>query len=416
MPFPAVVNGITFDLSDFDGLAYVNGLPDSVEAMGDHGSRDLLGTSVTSFGLTTGIKSITASTGRAYVPGMYVTVANSATAYATALVNSYDPVTGALEIDIQAAGDITGAGTFAAWNIYPINVKGGGTSCDPLPISRGGTGRSFTSSSTTRFQDDGPGVFNCGNLSYNMDELMDDFNQANPFWSDQDLTSVPFATDYNRGYYVRVTDSSAYMLRGSAYATNVASQMQNRPGQFAMRVANQGSAITVTHGNSGYVSAIGGGSIYFATQLKSALAVSGEELVMMAGLKSQYSSGLGNFFDYAGIGFRRINSYQSGSWECLTSNRGKIESVPFLFGNADAALGFRIDVNNKTVEFYIFNGAVTGLFDSTPVATLALPDCLLLNNLGSLLHPAITFQKTLGTDARYMNCEYLYLAKNLRRG
>lgn len=408
MPFPAVVNGITFDLDDFDGLAYVNGLPDSVEAMGDHGSRDLLGTSVTSFALTTGVKSIVASTNRAYVAGMNVTIANSATNFATAVVNSYVPSTGALEINIVAAGDITGAGTFAAWNIYPINAKGAGTLCDPLPISRGGIGRAYTSTATSRFQDKGPGIFNCGNPSYNMAELMDDFGQANPFYTDKEGN-----TDYNVGYCVRTTDSSASMLRGADYSTQVFNQMKNRPGQFAAKVGVQGSAITVTHGSSGYVSAVGGGSIYFATSIKNANAILGEQMTIYVGLKSHYSTSLGNIFDYGGIGFRLVNGYQSYVLNCLVANKGTMTALPLTFGQC---LGFRVDPNNGIVEFYVFPGPITGMFDSTPVATLPIPSVLLDNSLGALLHPAVTFQKNLGGDTRYMNCEYLYCAKNLRRG
>ena len=408
MPFPAVVNGITFDLVDFDGLAYVNGLPNSVEAMGDHGSRDLLGTSATSFALTTGVKSIVASTNRAYVTGMNVTVANSATNFATAVVNSYVPSTGALEINIVAAGDITGAGTFAAWNIYPVNAKNAGTTCDPLPISRGGTGRAYTSTATSRFQDKGPGIFNCGNPSYNMAELMDDFNQANPFFAEKEGN-----TDYNSGYCVRTTDSSASVLRGSAYSTQVFNQMKNRPGQVVAKVGVQGSAITVTHGSSGYLSAVGGGSIYFATSIKNEPAVLNEQMTVYIGLKSYYSSNLGNIFDYGGVGFSLVNGYQSYVLNCIVSGKGEVTSLPVTFGQC---LGFRLDPNNKVVEFYVFSGSITGMFDSTPVATISIPDVLLENSRGSLLHPAFTFQKNLGNTTRYMSCEYLYCAKNLRRG
>lgn len=72
------------------------------------------GTSATSVAIGTGSKSFTANTGKSWVVGMTLKLANSATNWMLGEVSSYNPSTGALVVNVRR---VMGSGTFASWTI-----------------------------------------------------------------------------------------------------------------------------------------------------------------------------------------------------------------------------------------------------------------------------------------------------------
>lgn len=86
-------------------------------AMGSVAAGAFSGTSATSRAIGTGTKTFTATTGLALSPGQACIVASAAapaTNWMTGTVGSYDPVSGALSVDVTVVG---GAGTYADWAI-----------------------------------------------------------------------------------------------------------------------------------------------------------------------------------------------------------------------------------------------------------------------------------------------------------
>lgn len=95
--------------------------PAVVEAAADY----LRATSTTSVAIGTGSKSFTIETGKAFVVGQFVLVANTAdpTKYMAGQVTAHNATTGALTINVPA-GYTGGSGTLAAWTIGLTGARG----------------------------------------------------------------------------------------------------------------------------------------------------------------------------------------------------------------------------------------------------------------------------------------------------
>jgi hypothetical protein len=115
--FSAVINGITFDQDDFLGMAYLQGIPDSLEAMGDQVLANGTVTSSTSFTPgTSGNVSLTLdSASITFLPGSTVMVFGSVSSYQMGTVVSWDPVTKVLVVQKQYA---QGASPGSSWLIW----------------------------------------------------------------------------------------------------------------------------------------------------------------------------------------------------------------------------------------------------------------------------------------------------------
>ncbi len=111
--------------------ADLNDALDAVSAGFDDVQTDLLtaaaaslaGTSTTSVSIGTGSKSFTASTSKGWSVGQLLVAASAGTptAYMVGQVTAYNSSTGALTINVAAATDTAGAGSYTDWN---INVSG----------------------------------------------------------------------------------------------------------------------------------------------------------------------------------------------------------------------------------------------------------------------------------------------------
>lgn len=115
--FSAVINGITFDQDDFLGMAYLQGIPDSLEAMGDQVLANGAVTSSTSFTPgTSGNVSLTLdSAGITFLPGSTVMVFGTTSLYQLGTVVSWDPDTKVLVVQKQYA---QGASPGSSWLVW----------------------------------------------------------------------------------------------------------------------------------------------------------------------------------------------------------------------------------------------------------------------------------------------------------
>lgn len=138
MAWPVTLNGRTYTSTDFDGVNYVDGLPDAFQDFVTHAASTMQGTSTTSVAIGTGSKSFTTQTGKVWAVGTPLRVANTAspsTQFMDGVVTSYNSGTGALVVNVVG---ITGTGTLATWTISP---GGGGYALStPVTVALGGTG------------------------------------------------------------------------------------------------------------------------------------------------------------------------------------------------------------------------------------------------------------------------------------
>jgi hypothetical protein len=94
-------------------------------------------TSVSNATLQTGQQSIDIGLSKAFVTGMRINVANTATAYMVATVVSYtNSGAGPLVFNVASADDVAGAGTFASWT---VSLAGDEGPAGPAWYSNGGT-------------------------------------------------------------------------------------------------------------------------------------------------------------------------------------------------------------------------------------------------------------------------------------
>lgn len=136
-----------FTNADFDGQAYVDGLPLLLEKFVQHAGNYYVGSSTTSVVLGTGSKSFTVETSKPYQVGTPLRIASTAspsTNFMEGVVTAYDAGTGALVVDVVSA---VGSGTFALWS---VNI-GGGTVAggSPVSIAQGGTGATTAANART---------------------------------------------------------------------------------------------------------------------------------------------------------------------------------------------------------------------------------------------------------------------------
>lgn len=135
MAWPIVINGHTYNESDFTGYGYKTAMPSAfndveeratdtetaataaaasaVTALNAPGTS---ATSTTSLAIGTGSQTLTIQTGKAVVPGMEVVIAytTTPTIRMAGTVTAYDSGTGALAVQASLA---SGAGTYAAWTV-----------------------------------------------------------------------------------------------------------------------------------------------------------------------------------------------------------------------------------------------------------------------------------------------------------
>lgn len=114
-------------------------LPDEIDRLNALGFGSYNATSATSLTVGTGSKTLTVETGKGYVAGQAVLIAQTSTPtnYMAGQVTSYNSGTGALVVNATAS---SGSGTAAAWSVsVTALVAGGGVSPDSIVVLTSGT-------------------------------------------------------------------------------------------------------------------------------------------------------------------------------------------------------------------------------------------------------------------------------------
>ena len=144
MAYPVTLNGRTYTLADFEGVNYVEGLPDAFEDFVTHAGDLYNDTSTTSNSIGTGSKTFTVSSGKPYQAGTPLRIADAAapaTNFLDAVVTSYSGTT----LVVEAIG-YGGSGTKTSWT---INIGGAKTIDGTLGVSQGGTGATTAAAART---------------------------------------------------------------------------------------------------------------------------------------------------------------------------------------------------------------------------------------------------------------------------
>lgn len=106
-------------VTPWNDLGYWSGEKGDKGDKGDFlGITDLMGTSTTSLDVSIGVKTLTATIGKSWRPGMFVMLsANTAPEnYIVGQIAAYNSATGAMTCNISTGG-VQGVGTFSSWNI-----------------------------------------------------------------------------------------------------------------------------------------------------------------------------------------------------------------------------------------------------------------------------------------------------------
>ena len=144
MAYPVTLNGRTYTLADFEGVNYVEGLPDAFEDFVTHAGDIYNDTSTTSNSIGTGSKTFTVSSGKPYQAGTPLRIADAAapaTNFLDAVVTSYSGTT----LVVEAVG-YGGSGTKTSWT---VNIGGAKTIDGTLGVSQGGTGATTAAAART---------------------------------------------------------------------------------------------------------------------------------------------------------------------------------------------------------------------------------------------------------------------------
>jgi hypothetical protein len=131
---------------------FLGALPDFADEMNAYGGKlnsfSTNSTSTTSLAIGTGSKSLTVTTGKSYVTGMYIRVVSTSTPtnYMQGTVTSYNSGTGALVFNSEITG---GSGTIASWTISMSVNPADRPAGTVLQVVQGTTSTTVTVSTST---------------------------------------------------------------------------------------------------------------------------------------------------------------------------------------------------------------------------------------------------------------------------
>jgi hypothetical protein len=136
MAYPVTLNGRTYTSADFDGQAYVAGLPDALQDFVSHAGGTASGTSTTSITIGTGSKVFTTQSNKQWAVGTPLRIASTSapsTNFMDGIVTAYSSTT----LTVNVVG-VTGSGTIASWT---ISLGGSGYALPAtVAVANGGTG------------------------------------------------------------------------------------------------------------------------------------------------------------------------------------------------------------------------------------------------------------------------------------
>ncbi len=314
MPFPVTIFGQTFQESDFLGLNYVQGIPDSLDKLGELNAAAQSWNSVSSATLDGSPLVLTIATGIVdaldnSIEQVVVRAYNSAGNYVDGTVTSYNAVNGELVIEPWY---ITGAGTYASWTVTVL-LRGGTGEEVVLGADAGGTGI-YTTTTDARlgFMAPLPG------MGYVMQEEF--------------LFGLP--------NYVPGTNptSTPWVYRSQQLAALAGPSIANLAGVAQVGYYSGSDASSLSYGPRGFLSVGSPGDLYFGTFVAFSTNVfTGQgSTSYFVGLRGEASSYL-FVFDKYGIGFEAIlDSTNVRHWYGVVT-LGGVSTRTLLLSGAEAA-------------------------------------------------------------------------------
>lgn len=145
MAYPVTLNGRTYTSADFDGQAYVTGLPDAMQDFVTHAGGTASGTSTTSITIGTGSKVFTTQSNKQWAVGTPLRIASTSapsTNFMDGIVTAYSGTS----LTVNVVGT-TGSGTIASWT---ISLGGSGYAIPAtVAVANGGTGSTTAAGALT---------------------------------------------------------------------------------------------------------------------------------------------------------------------------------------------------------------------------------------------------------------------------
>lgn len=411
MPFPVTTGNVTWQLSDFSGLNYVTGLPQSVSSIHTQFTKLSTGTSTTSLSITSGVTiSFTTQTGLNIPVGSVINLSEAAlptTRYMQAMVDSYDPLTG----DVQAyTSNVAGSGTYSSWIISPAveldyrfidpaSYPSFALNPIPLTVSYGGTG-SVDSVSSDVVQAETGLAF----PKFCMERIFTDFTERMSY----------LAPDYP--WYILRTVSGVggvnalatmQALHPSDTVANVSSGvlLLSSTGNSVAERINYGR-IFVGYGKVGFMHPTKGGPIEWRTRYRPSHDLSSATVTRTRmGLRGSGSSFNVDFFDAYGLGFEACSDSENGALTCVIASAGvrtrQSTQIPVL-ASGWLNLAVIVDPYHEIAEWYVNGNKV---WEASVAAFVSS---------ASMLHPAFAHE-TVSTATRSAAFDYLYCTHRVAR-
>lgn len=349
MPWPVTVHGTTYNEADFSGLGYLTAFPDSLSKLADAQAFARGGASTTSVTLGTGLKTFTIGFS---FPSLATLPANeriwmrayaNSTNYMEGYVQSYNSGTGQVTLNVAAAANVKGSGTFASWTIVFLTrvsttYPGESSVSDlvPLGADSGGTGMMASiDDARVGFMLPMPGS------GYSFSE---EFYPRLPAFSGQAGNARSlwvYRTTQDMGSY---TGALSTKLVGVAVVAPY--KASNDPGLADI-------PIPLALGTQGYLSPGSPGDLHFAALVGfegTTFSVSGGATYWM-GLRGEASS-YTSIFDKYGIGFEmKIVSGDAVEWYGVVTVAG-VQTKALLYTGAYAFCAVWVDSFAKQAWLY----------------------------------------------------------------
>ncbi len=383
--YPFTLNNVQYNLSDFQNLSYVTGLPSSMANAVLEPMLLSRGTSSSSVTIGTGAKSLTTATGLKLAVGQCIfvcTSGNPSTQRMYGTVTSYNASTGTLNFNSIAA---IGSGTFTSWYVGVGGVQGLYSATDHmLAIDNGGTG--FGRDTFVK-----PAAFlGLNEPSMHMREIYEDFtgSQGAP----TDTTANP-------------QTNPPWIISGNSASHKLYPNPQPTPSILgvgvvalvspAVRVKNRSAVLQ--YGRHGFLH-VGRGACAWEARVHNLSDTSIARFGLRCDAKDYAAS---NIFRTGGLGFSLSPYENNGNYVLVGGGPGEITRV-FTAVTPVSSNWFRfrivVDHDGRIAQYYI-NGVLVGTITVT-----ALSDFY-----SSLM--TLSFE----AESAYMHIDYVYLRKYLLR-
>lgn len=403
--WPFVLNGSSYDLPQFDLLAYLTGIPNSMSDLAAHANRPYNDSSGSSITISTGSKSLTGFSGLNLRIGDYVLLYLSAGNWCSGSITAYSASTGTMTVNVDKAVG-SGTGTVAIVKMGESTLSN--TVLEPLDHVLGGTGAGGNFSggrANTPGTQYGSSFGGVGASAW--DAMIEVFEE---FFSFAKPSSARSPVDQPIDWL-----ASPYFSDNAKFIEKPIGVNQASPNIYGGAISFKRSntllnSAVVKYGQSGFLHC-GGGTLHFeclasvVTDLNIG-STNVQESNFRWGLRAHNSGSSSSIFSYGGIGFERLST-NNRKLNVVIGKSGAIyrQVIPVTMNDDDyTRLGFIVSADANKIDFYVNGGLVLSLFQQCPDSTI-----------GNLLHPAFEVQSTGGNNEPAMEIEAFWLRKNLQR-